>query len=1021
MTDDVISAIQFFTIAARAALEAEAANQLEGIYGWLPDGTFANPKGYPAIAHIDEARETRRRLEQFADDEQAAGLAAKDARRKLIRETAFTWLNRLAAFRLMEERKLLKQTIVRLAQSNGFIFWLTDEKTPQGQQAYAFHQQGALPLNAMGEGPSDQAYRRFLLWQCGELARDLSVLFDPDTPASRLCPRPPALKQLVADMNAEAMSDAWKAGNEETIGWVYAAFNAEEKRVTFDAFSKGKKVTTEQIAPATQVFTPRWVVRYLVENSLGRVWAEMHPDSQLKDTLGYLVPAERAQKRPLKLAREISFLDPATGSMHFGLVAFDIFVEIYREELERAGQPGWPTKASVDAVEDIAASIIANNIHGMDLDLRAVQLSTLTLLLRARTINPKCAFTDANLACANVEEITGGRLEEFIKQAKFSHPIYERILRALAVQLKDSNNLGSLLRLEKELERLIAEERRKVEAGQQFELSFRGLSADDFKTQDGIKQFFDILSEQVLRHLDDFVRASRAVGSDPAHFANEASKGIRFLRLVERRYDIVATNPPYLDSRDYSAIHKTYLEDQFPSSKRNLFAAFIQRCLEFANPQGLVAMITGQSFMFISSYEKLRADLLDGVVVETLAQFDYHLFKERVDTAAFVLRRESDKRGREEQVGVYFRLVKEPDADSKRRAFETALAALRKGQTHSLRFHYTQKDFYSIPGKPWVYWMTRGLRGLFKQWPLLRATAPAIHGTATYDNARFLRYWWEVGLARCVKNARTWSDLVDAKAAYVPYMKGGPSIAWFGNQELVCKVHNSARELREFLNSKRDSIRGEEQSFRCGITWTLISPNGFAARLSPRGFIFDVNGVTCFPPEDLIPNILGLLNSRTAQFLLSAINPTIAFQVGDIERLPIPTEPSPKIADIVDKCVELVRQDSRENETTYHFIEPLRALAEQVARRAKLKTHANEIDAEVSRLYGLLPEDLSAIDREITGCNLSTDYGIVVAEYEMVDLRIGYLQDLCGVRPISDNIAEADYLVNAAACDIRKD
>ncbi|MEI6394784.1 MAG: SAM-dependent methyltransferase, partial [Verrucomicrobiota bacterium] len=410
MTDDLISQIQSFTLAARGALEAEAAQQLEGIYGWLPDGAFANPKGYPAIAHIDEARETRSRLEQFAEDEKVAGLDAKSARRKLIRETAFTWLNRLAAFRLMEERKLLKQTIVRLAQSNGFIFWLTDEKTPQGQQAYALHQQGALPLNAMGEGPSDIAYRRFLLWQCGELARDVSVLFDPGTVASRLCPRPPLLKQLVTDMNAAELADAWKTGNEETIGWIYQAFNAEELQAAFaGAREQGKKFEAEDIPAVTQLFTIRWVVRFLVENTLGRLWVEMHPDSRLKDSLGCLVPVENTQKRPLKLAREISFLDPCCGSMHFGLVAFDIFVEMYREEIEHAGQPGWPAKASVATAEEIPASIIANNLHGIDLDLRAVQLSALTLLLRARTLNPKCTFTDENLASANVEEITGGR------------------------------------------------------------------------------------------------------------------------------------------------------------------------------------------------------------------------------------------------------------------------------------------------------------------------------------------------------------------------------------------------------------------------------------------------------------------------------------------------------------------------------------------------------------------------------------------------------------------------------------
>jgi hypothetical protein len=476
MTDDLISQIQSFTLAARAALETEAAQQLEGIYGWLPDGTFANPKGYPAIAHIDEARETRHRLEQFAEDEKVAGLDAKSARRKLLRETAFTWLNRLAAFRLMEERKLLKQTIVRLAQSNGFIFWLTDEKTPQGQQAYALHQQGALPLNAMGEGPSDLAYRRFLLWQCGELARDVSLLFDPGTLASRLCPRPPLLKHLVAEMNAEVLADAWKAGNEETIGWIYEGFIQQENKDVFLKFSKGKKVFAEEIGAATQRFTPRWIVKFLVENSLGRLWLEMHPDSRLAEKLSYLVPVEKPTTRPLKPASEITFLDPCAGSMHFGFVAFDLFVEMYREELDRAGQPGWPAKASVASADEIAASVAANNVFGIDIDARAVQIAGLALLIKTRTLQPKARVSDLNLACANVEQISGGKLDAFIAQAKFTHPIYERILRSLSARMKDSDQIGSLLRLEKFLEQLIAEERRKVEGGKQFELSFRGRS-----------------------------------------------------------------------------------------------------------------------------------------------------------------------------------------------------------------------------------------------------------------------------------------------------------------------------------------------------------------------------------------------------------------------------------------------------------------------------------------------------------------------------------------------------------------
>ena len=413
------------------ALETEAGQQLEGIYGWLPDGArLARRPATRLSRRSTRQKETRQRLEQVATDEQTVGLASKDARRKLIRETAFTWLNRLAAFRLMEERKLLKQTVVRLAQSNGFIFWLTDEKTPQGQQAYALHQQGALPLNAMGEGPSDVAYRRFLLWQSGELAREVSLLFDAGTLPSRLCPRPPALKQIVTEMNAEGCVEAWKPGNEETIGWIYEGFIEKENKDVFEKFSKGKKVLAEEIGAATQRFTPRWIVRFLVENSLGRLWVEMHPKSRLATSLTYLIPVEKPITRPLKPVSEITFLDPCCGSMHFGFVAFDLFVEMYREELERAGQPGWPEKASVANADEIAATIAANNLFGIDIDARAVQIAALALLIKARTLQPKAQVTDLNLACSNVEQISGGKLDAFIAQAKFTHPIYERILSA---------------------------------------------------------------------------------------------------------------------------------------------------------------------------------------------------------------------------------------------------------------------------------------------------------------------------------------------------------------------------------------------------------------------------------------------------------------------------------------------------------------------------------------------------------------------------------------------------------------
>ena len=319
------------------------------------------------------------------------------------------------------------------------------------------------------------------------------------------------------------------------------------------------------------------------------------------------------------------------------------------------------------------------------------------------------------------------------------------------------------------------------------------------------------------------------------------------------------------------------------------------------------------------------------------------------------------------QVGVYFRLVREPDADCKRRAFESALASHTEAQSHTLLFRYRQLDFDAIPDKPWVYWMPKSLQEQFRRLPLLQQSAPSIHGTATYDNKRFLRFWWEVGTNRVGRNVEAWAEIAENDCVFVPYMKGGPPIPWYGNQTHVVKAHRNAREMREFVAAKRDTVRGEDYAFHPGVTWSDVSSKGFAARLSPGGFIHDVTGMTCFPIKEDVYLALGLLNSRAARYLLSALNPTIHYQVGDIERLPVPSERHPRIDEVVTQCVELAKQDSQERKLTYDFIAPLLRLENRATRKAQLAVLEAEIDTEVSRLYGLSEADLAAIDRELSG------------------------------------------------------
>jgi len=441
--------------------------------------------------------------------------------------------------------------------------------------------------------------------------------------------------------------------------------------------------------------------------------------------------------------------------------------------------------------------------------------------------------------------------------------------------------------------------------------------------------------------------------------------------LVQRRYDVVTTNPPYVSARKMNERLAELLEDEYPDGKSDVYAAFIQRCSELLNTQGLLGMLTMHSFMFINTYEKLREILRNEMAIETMAHFGGGLFAVgnpgTLQTVAFVLRHEEDDGKRENSVGTYFRLVHERDADSKREAFESALKAIQAGRPHLEVFFYKQQDYDAIPGKPWVYWLPEKLRNLFKQFSKLGEIAEPKQGLATADNNRFLRMWWEVGLANIGLGMKDRNEAKNSGLKWFPYMKGGTPFRWYGNQEYTVNWHNDGAEL--YANVPISVIRNPDYYFRRGVTWNLISSKGFTARLSPGGFIFDVAGMTCFSTEDLLELILALLNSRVAEFILSALNPTINYQVGDIERLPVPAERNEKIAELVNRCIELKKKDSRESEITYDFVHPLEKLEEREARSKELAELESRIDDEISRLYGLSQEDLEFINGELSNEN----------------------------------------------------
>ena len=981
------AAIHDTTLKARDLLTNEAREVLQGVYGLASSGKFEPADKLPAVQELLKVKETRKRLEKFLSDEEQAGMKRPEAVEKLVKEVAFTHLNRLVAFKMLESRKLIRGIIDRYQDSNDFKMYLADH-----DEDYRLYQAGLLPQDAVGEGPRDTAYRHFILWQCAEMAREIKVLFDPENLPSRLFPRPRALKNLLEMLNDSALEEAWS--REETIGWIYQYFNEDEKKEVFNRLYKKKlKIRPEDIPAATQLFTPRWIVKFLVQNTLGRQWMQMHPDSRLATSLDYLVPlAGEIPTVPLKPVREIEVLDPACGTMHFGLVAFDLLAEMYREEMEKAGQPGWLEKPSVASAEAIPAAIIANNIFGIDIDLRAVQLSALTLYLKAKSLNPKASITESHLACAELQLPDDSKLEEFLRSRKFTLPVYERIIRSLwgTIRSGSGKGVGSLLPLEGAINLLVERERAAhLSSLQRFE-DLADAPEDVADTEVWGPEFWEILGDQIVVAFDDFARQQAEAGEDETCFTGEAVKGMRLLDVMRRRYDVVFTNPPYMTRRNMNPELADFVEANYPEGERDLYTAFIQRCSELLKQSGRLGMVAQQSFMFISSYENLREVLLKEQAIEAMAHVGPHAFEdiggEKVNITNFIIRNEPDHKKRFNAEGTYFRLVKEPDSEAKRASFERALARLRARQENPTVYRYRQADFTSIPGSPWVYWNTPGLRRLFMKLPKLEEIAQVRQGLATADNFRFLRFWWEVGTGQVGFRFKSHEEAKVSGKKWFPHMKGGSFQRWYGNQEYVIAFDKPNYDILATVGNKLPS---RHLYFCRGVTWSRTTSKSISARFMDEGFVFDCEAASAFYRNEKY--LLAILNSSIAAQLLLMMNPTVHFQIGDVAQLPIPGDDAINTHELVDHAISISQTTSAEDETTFDFIAPPWAaslnetLNEVRLQDDSLKDVEKAIDEEVYLLYGISDEDRRAIETELAEPAAEGEYAEEKSEQDYID------------------------------------
>ena len=628
-------------VRCRQALEADFRLQLEGHYGVHADGHVEPLAG---LTHLDAVgRADRRAIEAALAHEQAAGASRVEALARFVRESAFTCLNRLAGLKLMEDpsRALILPAI------------------GQGQLSKGFQQFALVSPEAM-RGQPDGGYRLYLEMLFDDLAQALGVLFDRSLPTSILFPSPACLADVLARLNDPALADAWR--DDETIGWVYQYFTPKELRDQARKASAAPR-TSDELAFRNQFYTPRYVVAFLTDNSLGRLWWEMRQgDTRLAEECRFLVRRPTTDHRPREKRdpRSLRVLDPACGSGHFLLYAFDLLLTIYDEayddpDLGPALQRDFPDRAAFRRAAP--RLIVEHNLHGIDIDLRACQIATLALWLRAQRAwadqgvkrRDRPRVQQAHIVCAEAMPGEYDLLGEFVRDLEPA--VLGNVLRDVWQWMQPASEAGSLLRIEAEVRASIQRARRALEGipqGVQIPLFDPRAEADEAvlppdttlrRADLDNAAFWNDAEARVVEALHAYARDTRRdLGVTRALFAHDAEQGLAFIDVLRRRYDVALMNPPFGAA---SVGSKAYLERAYPRTKNDLYAAFVERGLSLLWPGGYLGAITSRTGFFLTSFQRWREEiLLQEAELVALADLGYGVLDTAmVETAAYVLRK----------------------------------------------------------------------------------------------------------------------------------------------------------------------------------------------------------------------------------------------------------------------------------------------------------------------------------------------------------------------------------------------
>lgn len=772
--------------------------------------------------------------------------AEKNQRQQLIRriqqssfaevmeEAAYTWFNRFIALRFMEVNGYLPTRIrVFTDENNAFKPEILAEASRLDFDGIDHD----YIMELLDTQENDKLYKYLLIAQCNALNVGLPEMFEKIGGWTELLFPNNLLRSdsVIAKMVSEIPKEDW-CDQVQIIGWLYQYYNTEPKDKVFADLKKNIKISAEAIPAATQLFTPDWIVRYMVENSLGRLWTEGHGKPNSAYWKYYLEEAEQEDSVKAELEKlraeyksiqpeQIKIIDPCMGSGHILVYAFDVLMDIYTS-------CGWSER-------DAALSILQHNLYGLDIDRRAYQLAYFAVMMKARQYNRSII--------KNGEVQPNMTHFQDISKVNIDTDFLHGLLKEFAEQFRYADTYGSLMTVT-------------VPKG----------------IDDALSEFTGVIGIE----------------------REQLEQMMRIAKILSRKYDVVCTNPPYMGGSNMNAKLSEFVKKNFPDSKSDLFACFIEKCGQLIKPNGFYAMITQHAWMFLSSYENLRKKLMLKTTID-MAHLGARAFDEIggevVQTTAFVEcgRKISDFAGK------YVRLVDIVGENEKRELFLSG----------EKRYAAKQENFSKIPGMPVAYWVSENFVNVFDVGKQLGDLIPVKKGMDTGDNDYFLKMWFEVSLSKI--------DFEQGSKKWIPYDKGGNFRKWYGNNEYVLNWENDGYELK---NSKAN-LRSKHLYFKESITWNALSSADTCFRYSIYKGSFDSAGSSMFPMENDMYYYLGIMNSSLIKDYLKIINPTLNYGAGSIALSPVIFDNNKKndIDTLVKENIEISRQDWDSFETSWDF------------------------------------------------------------------------------------------------------